>query len=294
MKEIAALIHPHINLSASVDSHEFNLKAQQVREDVKDRCAAMAVQCGGHLHGDIDGNIAVSVPPEFAEKIREMKEAVSDEYRVKTTIGVAENFDDAKDALSYALDNKHGGIKVYDDSVVQYKKQFEPEAPTVAESTQDQPVAKAEEESFELDDKTKQQIDGILRSIAANKDYYNDLKNNNPELYAAITQVVNAVAMMVGSAKEHRQRQDINNIAKIIRQAENENKKFLNAQEREVVDSILAAQEEHKQQIAARVKEQWKAHQAKLKVRRAKAKEFKEKNGGDLDFYIKLHSMIGD
>lgn len=246
MNRIVALFHIHQPNSHEINQDSTLKKLTDAKKRAESQIVTLVLSKSGQLLGEIDGNVAVSIPMESSEEIRNLYTQLKSE-NFKVTIGVGEDTKDALLALEYALKNNAGTIKVY-SSEMEAQPDTEREPQTVAESTQDV-VYKNEElnkqESMAIDDKTKDELRAILQVVGNNKDYFEQIKQQQPDLYAAITEVISSTAEMVHAAKEQHQKDTQKQMEKIVTALQNEREKALDVNEQDVVKELLNQQNDN-------------------------------------------------
>lgn len=191
---------------------------------------------GGRAIGQVHGKEIVVVPVDQSQVVKEVHERLQDELGIANTVGVGEDAKEAMQALEYATKAAPGSIKVFspsmdDDSELAVKPQ------SVAEGEQEAPMQKSEK-YVAISPDEKQQIAQILQQVQANKQLFDSLAQQAPDVYANIVSVVQSLAMMM--QKDQKDKED--HVAKMIekinkhlqKQSDKHSDKYSKAIQREI------------------------------------------------------------
>lgn len=244
MSDVIALFHIKQSVGSGINDPEVIKDQSDSKKRANSIIMTSAISKDGKVLGEIDGNMAISMPIEQSATIRDIYDELKTQgFRI--TVGVGETTKEAHTAMNYAIDNSPQKIRVYTPEMDIASESAEPG--TVAESTQDMPITKAEAEDekkpIELDEKTKQELQEILSVVQNNKDYFEQLKGQQPDLYAAIADVIGSSAEMVQSVKEQQKVEENKQMEKIVNSLQKESNRNLDENEKEVIKELMSLQD---------------------------------------------------
>lgn len=203
---------------------------------------------GGRAIGQVHGKEIVVVPVEHSDVVKEVHERLADELGIANTVGVGEDAKQAMAALSYAKDAAPGSIKVYSATMADDgdgEMNIKPESVVTGE--QGVPVQKSEKYvPISQDEKT--QIAQILQAVQANKQIFDALQQQAPDVYASVVSVVQSLATMLAEDKKDQEDHIAKMIQKITKyldkQSTKHDEKYAKAIQREIDRHAVQAKSE--------------------------------------------------
>lgn len=223
---------------------------------------------GGRAIGQVKGTEIVVIPVEQSDVVKEVHERLSDELGIANTVGVGEDAKQAMEALDYAKKNAPGSVKVYTATMEKDGDGDGVKNQSVATGEQDMPIQKSEK-YVPISQDEKMQIAQILQNVQVNKQVFDQLRAQAPDVYANIVSVVQSLALMLQQDKKNQE----DHIAKMIqkisqhldKQSSKHEEKYAKAIQREIDRQAVKSKAEERK----RFEDWWKSHKERLKAKRA-------------------------
>lgn len=175
------------------------LRSQQIER----LAASIAGMNNGHYIGLVDGSLILEMPVDGPDAIEELYRRINTDYGAYPTIGIGEDSKEAKTALDYALKHKPGSIKVFGDAL--------------DESSSSEQLSKSDKYES-ISDKDKKNIAKTLVAIDENKELFESLKEQQPEVYSGIVSVIQSIAEILAEDKKRQEEEIVDTINKINEQ----------------------------------------------------------------------------
>lgn len=240
---------------------------------------------GGRIIGQLQGNEIVTIPVDQAETIRELHQRLNEEARCPCSVGVGENAEQALEALHYADKNAPDTIKVYDFNMADGES-LDVKTPDVA--TAEEEVVKKSEKYVPVSDEQRIKVAQILKEVQQNKDFFTQIQQQSPEVYASIVSVVQSLTAILQGDKEAKEKHVAKMIEKINKQLDNHSGKAHGKVAKEIQKII---DRESDEQYKKDKEDHMKLHKLARdnhKQRVRDAQEFASKTGHDPEFLGRL------
>lgn len=162
---------------------------------------------GGRIIGQLQGNEIVTLPIDQVGTVREIHQRLNDEARCPCAVGVGEDAHQALEALEYANEHAPDTIKVYDFNV------------NVDHDSKPEEMQKSEK-YVPISEEQKTKVAQILQEVNNNRDFFNQLQAESPDIYATVVSVVQSLTSILQSDKEAQEKYVAKMIQKINDQLE--------------------------------------------------------------------------
>ena len=251
------------------EEQDVDLIAEEHRklESARRMIFSLVTSKGGRAIGQVHGREIVVVPVDQSDVIKEVHERLTDELGIANTVGVGEDAKQAMQALDYAKGAAPGSIKVYTPTMADDGDGDMVKPESVVTGEQGIPVQKSERYvPISQDEKT--QIAQILQAVQANKQVFDALKQQSPDVYANVVAVIQSLTAMLAEDKKDQEAHVANMIKKITKyldkQSTTHDEKYAKEIQREIDrQAVKAKSEEGKKE-----KEHWERSKAKRKAER--------------------------
>lgn len=289
---IVAIIAIHDSLESL--PNDLDLLAQKTKkfEYAQHIIDTLVASKGGRIIGQVHGSEIVELPIEAAEVLREIHERLQDDVGIKPEIGVGENSHQAAEAVAFAKENAPGSIKVYSPEMTDEESESVKD-PEVAVGPDDV-MAKSEQPYQSVSPEDKQKIGQTLAMIQQNKELFDQMKQQSPEVYASIVGVVQSLTAMIEHDKIAKEQVLVDMIDQINTQVRKEKAKKIKSHAKEINKEIKRQSKEQSKEDEEKYAAMGKAARQMHSLKRKGAKEFTKKNGGDSEFLMKLLSEFRD
>lgn len=308
MENIIAAIRLQEIDTSLVDDPQILLTFNKKKETARHYVASMILSVGGRELGNHESDIIVEVPLDSANIIRNLHAKVKEDLELSTTIGVGDTLDEAKQALEWAIKHMDGTIKVMEPNMKELEGSASEEtsnndAPddlAIDEQGPSLAMVKAEkvddyaDAQESISDEMKQKIGKIIEMLRTNKEYIDSLKQKSPELYNGVHELVNSISSMVQAAKMEDVDKHAKMMTKVARFLEAAENKHLDKESSDILEHLIEAQEDHKQQKAMEGSIRHKKAETRFRTRRKMARDHAAKTGADPEFIMKLNRMLRD
>lgn len=228
----------------------------------------------GKVIGMVRGLMVVEVSVDNADVLKDIQEQIADQGIDPVSVGVGSTIEEAQMAYEYCQKNMYGQIKVYDNEVVSDMEKEAGNLTTAAE------VKKAESDDFNpISDEEKLTIKQTLDQIKQNKQLFDQIKEQAPEVYAGVVGIINSLALMLKEEKvkkDQKVAQVIANLANAIQ----EKRDRKNVEDKDSIINELNVKDQLGKEVDLdRYNETIQKTREKDKASRAKAKEYAKKIG---------------
>jgi hypothetical protein len=262
------------------DLDSVNGNISDLTNEVKDnKLAENMVEQGisrvaGKVIGMVRGLMIVELSVDNAEALKDIQQQIVDQGIDPVSVGVGSTIEEAQMAYEYCEKNMHGQIKVYDNEVV---SNIEKEAGNLTTAAE---VKKAEKDEFNpISDEEKMSIKQALDQIKQNKQLFDQIKEQSPEVYAGVVGIVNSLALMLKEEKvkkDQKVAQVISNLANAIQQKRDRK----NVQDKDsIVNELNVKDQLDKDVDLDRYEETKRKSKEDDKASRLKAKDYAKKVG---------------
>lgn len=290
------------NIVAVVSIHESSDKLPNSLDDVAEKAksydmarklvSTLSASKGGRIIGMIEGNEIVELPISAAEVLKEIHQRLKEEIGLDCEIGVGEDSREAFEALRYAKRHSEGSIKVY-------RPEFEAEESSESHEISDglsndikESIHKSEDYQ-PLEEEDKKKIAQILMIIQDNKQMFDQMKQQAPEVYGGIVSLVQSISAILQYDKVARDQHLAEMIGKINEQVQKEKQKTMKGHGKEIDRNIKKqskVQEKKKSEDSDAISRLFMKKQA---LARNNATQFAEDNGhDDPQFLVRLLSAF--
>lgn len=242
---------------------------------------------GGRIIGQLKGNEIVTLPVDQAETVKEIHQRLAEEAHCPCSVGVGEDAKQALEALQYADANAPDTIKVYDFHMSE-GADLDVKPQTVAEGEQD--IVKKSEKYIPVSDDQRVKVAQILNEVQQNKDFFDQLKQQSPDVYASIVSVVQSLTAIMQGDKEAKEKHVAKMIEKINKQLDNHSGKKHEKVAKEIQRAIDKEGDEKYKKDKEEGMKLHKLHSQNHRDRVKDAQEFAKKTGSDPEF---LGGLIG-
>jgi hypothetical protein len=205
---------------------------------------------------------------------------------------VGEDSHEAFEALRYAKRHSEGSIKVY-------RPEFEAEESSESHEISDglsDDIKEAihKSENYQpVGDEDKQKIAQILMIIQDNKDMFDQMKTQAPEVYQGIVSLVQSISAILQYDKVARDQHLAEMIGKINEQVQKEKNKTIKGHGKEIDKNIKKQSKVIEKNRAEQLASLSKLSQKKYAMDRRHASQFAEDNGhDDPHFLVRLLSAF--
>jgi hypothetical protein len=257
-----------------------NDNVSNLTDEVKDnKLAEKIVEQGishatGKVIGMVRGLMVVELSVENASALKDIQQQIVDQGIDPVSVGVGSTIEEAQMAYEYCEKNMHGQIKVYDNEVM---SDIEKEAGNLTAAAE---VKKAEGDDFNpISDEEKMSIKQALDQIKQNKQLFDQIKQQSPEVYAGVVGIVNSLALMLKEEKvkkDQKVAQVISNLANAIQ----EKRDRKNVQDKDSIINELNVKDQLDKDVDwDRYEETRRKGKEEDKASRAKAKDYAKKVG---------------
>jgi len=228
----------------------------------------------GKIIGMVRGLMVVELSVENASSLKDIQQQIVDQGIDSVSVGVGSTIEEAQMAYEYCQKNMYGQIKVYDNEVM---SDIEKEAGNLTTAAE---VKKAEGDDFNpISDEEKMSIKQALDQIKQNKQLFDQIKEQSPEVYAGVVGIVNSLALMLKEEKvkkDQKVAQVISNLANAIQ----EKRDRKNVQDKDSIINELNVKDQLDKDVDwDRYEETKQKSRADDKASRAKAKDYAKKVG---------------
>jgi len=252
---------------AQADKQDVEVIAEMHRklESARRMIFSLVTSKGGRAIGQLHGNEIVVVPADQSSVVKEIHERLSDELGVANTVGVGEDAKEATEALNYARTAAPGSIKVYtptmhDDGELS----IEPQSVAVGE----QDKIQKSEKYVPISEDEKMQIAQILQQVQANKQMFDQLQQQAPDIYASVVSVVQSLAGIMQQDKKNKEDHIAKMIAKITKYLQKQSAKQDEKYAKEIQRHIDRHSMKNESESRKKFKESSKRHIEKKKRER--------------------------
>lgn len=304
-KVIIAIRFKQLDSSLAQDP-EMLLDYTKKKREAVSHAISMALAVGGKEMGEHESDVIMEIPLEAANIIRDIHSRIEDDLGFSSTIGVGDNFTDAKKALDWAVDNRPSTIKIYEPSMEtksldsQDKDKFDHTQPQDVAIDQDNnpiQIKKSETDDWadgteKVSDSMKQKVASIVEMLQSNKEHLDTLKDSNPEVYSGIVALVQSISSMVQAAKEDDIKKQSNTIKKLVRFLDRSEQETLDSESAKVMQLLIDAQEAEKEQQDAKFRAKFESYKAKRSGKHKRARDFAKETGADHNFLMKLNGLL--
>ncbi len=274
MDSVVAVFGLHKELDSVNDN------VSDLTNEVKDnKLAEKIVEQGvshaaGKVIGMVRGLMVVELSVDNAQALKDIQQQIVDQGIDPVSVGVGSTIEEAQMAYEYCQKNMYGQIKVYDNEVM---SDIEKEAGNLTSAAE---VKKAEGEDFNpISDEEKMSIKQALEQIKQNKQLFDQIKEQSPEVYAGVVGIVNSLALMLKEEKvkkDQKVAQVISNLANAIQ----EKRDRKNVQDKDSIINELNVKDQLDKDVDwDRYEETKNKSRADDKASRAKAKDYAKKVG---------------
>lgn len=285
VSNIVALIGIHDHIENIPNNLEELADKAKLYEQARKLVSTLAASKGGKVIGMIEGNEIVELPLDAAEVLKEIHDRLSQEIGLDCEIGVGEDSRQANEALNYAKKNARGSIKVY-------RPEFEEESEENAadEIPQDIKEIISKSEKYQpIDENDRQKITQILLIIQQNKLIFDQLKLQDPQVYAGIVSLVQSINGILQYDKVAKEQHLAEMLDKLNKQVQKEKQKQVKSHGKEIDRHLKAKSKKQdkrdQKEDKAMLKSAKERHQAKL----GDAQRFAEESGHhDPKFLVRL------
>jgi len=215
---------------------------------------------GGRIVGQIHGNEIVTIPIDQSEVIKEIHKRLIDELGFPCSIGVGENVEQAVEALDCAIEKMPNTIKVYSSEMNQ-------------ESTETSEDIHKSENYAPVFNEDRVKIAQILQSLQQNKDLFDQIAQQSPDIYAGIVSVVQSLTAMLQEYKEAKQSHIKDLINKINRHLSNHHKKQTKKYTKEIQKELDSHYKDKEEENREKFLEWWMKQKHVRKARRDMIKQ---------------------
>lgn len=190
---------------------------------------------GGRAIGQLHGSEIVTVPVDQIDVIKEIHERLGDELGMANTVGVGEDAKEAMQALDYAKRAAPGSIKVFSPTMEDDGDQaIKPQSVAVGE----QDIMRKSEKYVPISQDEKQKIAQVIQQVDANKQIFDSIRQQSPDVYASVVAVVQSLAAMLAEDKKDQEAHVEKMIEKINKylkkQSDRHDQKYAKAIQREI------------------------------------------------------------
>ena len=293
MSNVIAVIAIHDSLESLPNDVDLLAQKAQKFEKARHIVDTLVTSKGGRVIGQVHGSEIVELPIEAAEVLREIHERLQQEVGIKPEIGVGEDSHQAAEAMAFAKENAPGAIKVYSPDMTEESSESVKE-PEVAVGPDDL-MAKSEQPYQSVSPEDKQKIGQTLAMIQQNKELFDQMRQQSPEVYASIVGVVQSLTAMIEHDKIAKEQVLVDMIDQINTQVRKEKAKKIKGHAKEINRELKrqskSLTKEQQEQQASLHDTAYKMHS----INRKNAKDFAKKNGhDDPEFLIKLLNAFRD
>jgi hypothetical protein len=293
MSNVIACVNIHDSLE-SLDK-DIDLIAQKAKkyEYARHIVDTLVSSKGGRVVGQVQGNEIVEIPVESADILKVIHERIHSDIGLKVEIGVGEDSHQAAEAVAFAKEKAPGSIKVYSPDMEEETSESVKE-PEVAVGPDDL-MAKSESKQYQaIDPEDKQKIAQTLAMIQQNKELFDQMRQQSPEVYASIVGVVQTLTEIIKYDKIAKEQALVEMIEKINNEVKKEKDKKIKGHakdiERHIKRNLKRVSKEEEEKLRA-LSENYRKMRT---LRRAEAKDFAKKNGHDAEFLFHLLNKIKD
>lgn len=244
---------------------------------------------GGRIIGQLGGDEIVTLPADQAGVIKEIHRRLWEEHHIPASIGVGEDSEQALLALDTAQEKDPGTIKVFNPEMEQSQEELKPLDVAVGERDQ---VAKSQR-YIPISQEDKQQIASILQSVQQNKQVFDQLMQQAPEVYAGIVSVIQSLTTIIQEDKKAQEEHIAKMIEKINTHLGRHTEKTKIQHTKDIQKEIdrHAGHADQKQEDAR--KAMFEAQSVRRKQSKEDAKEHAAATGTDHKFMFNLLRAFG-
>lgn len=173
-------------------------KIHKISQQMRAVIESMTINARGKVVGEIGGKVVIELPLESVEDLKALHKRLTEEFGQKIEIGVGEDSYEANLASDYAQEKHPGKIKLYHPEM---ENEMAKETTQVAIGPDD--IKKSEQP---ISESQKAQILQALEQVQQNQETLERFKQDMPETYEAMTDVVMALNHILQANKEVEQK----------------------------------------------------------------------------------------
>jgi hypothetical protein len=211
------------------DVEDIKLQAQRL-ESATRVVHVLISQAYGQIIGQSKGDLICELPLDNAECLREICEEIR-RVPLRCCIGVADDSRKASLALIKARTDSTG-IRVYNIDM----------EPREFQKSED--LFKADKLDFKpLDSMDKEKLQGVVQTLQQNKGLFDQMREQAPDLYSAVTNVAMSLAEIVAADKEAHEAHKEDTVNTINKHLEKNNEQYKQEREKmigEIMQRLLA------------------------------------------------------
>lgn len=244
---------------------------------------------GGKVIGLIEGNEIVELPMDGAEVLKEIHRRLKSELGLEAEIGVGEDSAEALKALKYAKEHAPGSIKVY-------RPEFEHEESSKISDGLSEDIKQAinKSEKYQpIEEDERKQIAQIIMMLQDNKEMFDQMKDQAPEIYQGIVSLVQSITGILQYDKVAREQYLAEMVKKINDQVQKEKQKTMKGHAKKIDGQVKKESKKIDKEKEDRLSDLQDVHHKMHVSRRRDAQRFAEENGhDDPQFLMRLLSAF--